>query len=300
MASPLRVGVVGTGALGRQHARIYSRLAAADPGLELAGLHDIDLEACRRVAAPLGVPALDSLEELAARTDALSVATPTATHFELASRLLAAGQHLLVEKPIARTPREAGELTRLARERGRVLQVGHVERFNPVFRTLRRVAGRPRFIEVHRLSPFPRRSTDIGVILDLMIHDIDIVLAFVDSRPVSVEGTGIAVLSRSEDIANARIRFANGCIANLTASRVSLERMRKIRVFSSAPAPAYVSLDYLRQEGHICRLAQEGPGKASLRERALGPAGTDGPLGGLLRRPAHRPGAGPHPAGRSR
>ena len=268
----VRVGVVGAGSLGSRHARIYSELAR-NGEVELAGLHDTDPEVARRVARPLGIPATGSMEELCSRTDAISLVTPTETHFDLASRLLDAGKHVLVEKPITRTPEEATRLTRKGREKGVVLQVGHVERFNPVFKSLRTIARDPRFIEVHRLSPFPRRSTDIGVVLDLMIHDLDIVLAFVDSPPVSVEGTGVSVLSAAEDIANARIRFANGCIANLTASRVSAERLRKIRVFSAGASPSYVSLDYRRQEGYICRMAREGERETSLLGRLAGLGG---------------------------
>jgi predicted dehydrogenase len=150
-----------------------------------------------------------------------------------------------------------------------VLQIGHVERFNPVFKYLESVATAPKFIETHRLSPFPARSTDIGVVLDLLIHDLDIVLAFVNSPVISVDAVGIPVLSTTEDIANARLRFANGCVANMTASRVSPERMRKIRVFSGGPVPSYISLDYRAQEGYIYRIAQEGQTPSSLWHKLL-------------------------------
>jgi predicted dehydrogenase len=164
---------------------------------------------------------------------------------------------------------EAGELVQLARERGCVLQVGHVERFNPVFKYLESVATDPRFIETHRLSPYPARSTDIGVVLDLMIHDLDIVLAFVKSPVTSVDAVGIPVLSTTEDIANARLRFASGCVANLTVSRVSPERMRKIRVFSAGPMTSYVSLDYRAQEGYIYRIARDGEEESSILKKLL-------------------------------
>jgi predicted dehydrogenase len=164
---------------------------------------------------------------------------------------------------------QAAELVELARRHDRVLQVGHVERFNPVFKYLQSVATDPRFIETHRLSPFPARSTDIGVVLDLMIHDLDIVLAFVHSPVESVDAVGIPVLSRTEDIANARIRFANGCVANLTASRVSPERMRKIRVFSAGDMTSYVSLDYRAQEGYIYRIARDDEPESSLLKKLL-------------------------------
>jgi predicted dehydrogenase len=160
-------------------------------------------------------------------------------------------------------------LVRLAQAHDCVLQVGHVERFNPVFKYLQSVATEPRFIETHRLSPFPSRSTDIGVVLDLMIHDLDVVLAFVNSPVTSVDAVGIPVLSRTEDIANARLRFANGCVANLTASRVSPEKMRKIRVFSGGAMTSYISLDYRAQEGFIYRIAREGEQESSLLKKIL-------------------------------
>jgi predicted dehydrogenase len=167
------------------------------------------------------------------------------------------------------TTEQAGILVELAREINAVLQVGHVERFNPVLAYLEKVATDPRFIEVHRLSPYPNRSTDIGVVLDLMIHDLDVLLGFVRSPVVSVEAVGIPVLSQSEDIANARLRFANGCVANLTASRVSPERMRKIRVFSGGPMPSHVSLDYRAQEGFIYRVAREDEASSSFWQKLL-------------------------------
>src|SRR5437899_3783283 len=164
---------------------------------------------------------------------------------------------------------QAAELVQLARQQRCVLQVGHVERFNPVFKYLETVATEPRFIETHRLSPYPARSTDIGVVLDLMIHDLDVVLAFVKSTVTSVDAVGIPVLSKSEDIANARLRFANGCVANLTVSRVSPEKMRKIRVFSGGRMTSYISLDYRAQEGFIYRIAQDGGAESSLFKKLL-------------------------------
>jgi predicted dehydrogenase len=195
--------------------------------------------------------------------------TPTVTHHELASKFLKAGCHVLVEKPITDEADQAAELVQLAQENDRVLQVGHVERFNPVFDYLQSVAKEPRFIETHRLSPYPARSMDIGVVLDLMIHDLDIVLAFVDSPVKEVDGVGVPVLSASEDIANARLKFENGCVANLTVSRVSPERMRKIRVFSGGETTSYVSLDYQKQEGYIYRIAADGAEESSLWQKLL-------------------------------
>src|SRR5260221_10201721 len=164
---------------------------------------------------------------------------------------------------------QASELVKLVQQHNTVLQVGHVERFNPVFNYLVTVATEPRFIEAHRLSPYPKRSTDIGVVLDLMIHDLDVVLAFVKSPVTSVDAVGIPVLSQSEDIANARLRFASGCVANLTASRISPERMRKIRVFSGPLNPCYISLDYRAQEGYIARLARDGEEESSLLKKIM-------------------------------
>ena len=268
MSSPLRVGVLGTGSLGKEHARLYAALAATGV-VEFAGIYDINPEHAARVAGKHGVRAFNSLEEIAAASDALSIVTPTTTHFELARQLLGRGRHVLVEKPMTDNTAQAAELVQLAQQRGLILQVGHVERFNPVFTYLQQVATAPRFIETHRLSPYPARSTDIGVVLDLMIHDLDVLLAFVKSPVVAVDAVGIPVLSKSEDIANARLRFGNGCVANLTASRVSPERMRKIRVFSGGVQPSYISLDYRAQEGFIYRIARDGEEESSLLKKLL-------------------------------
>jgi len=264
----IRVAVLGVGALGKEHARIYAELAAAGQ-VRLAGLHDTIPERARTLAAKYGVKAFESAEEAAAACDAVSIVTPTSTHFELARSFLRQGRHVLVEKPMTDSASQAAELVRLARQGGYVLQAGHVERFNPVFKYLQGVATAPRFIEAHRLSPYPARSTDIGVVLDLMIHDLDVVLAFVNAPVSSVDAVGIPVLSPSEDIANARLRFANGCVANLTASRISPERMRKIRVFSGAPTASYISLDYRAQEGFIYRIAHAGEEESSLLKKLL-------------------------------
>jgi predicted dehydrogenase len=253
----VKVAVLGTGSLGQHHARIYSELHAAGQ-VELTGIFDVSADTARKVAEKHRLKVFSSIAEAAAASDALNIATPTITHFEIAKSLLAQGKHVLVEKPMTANSAQAAELCELAQRKNCVLQVGHVERFNPVFQFLEKVATEPKFIECHRLSPFPARSTDIGVVLDLMIHDLDIVLAFVKLPVVSVEGVGIPVLSKSADIANARLRFANGCIANLTVSRISPERMRKIRVFSGPANPCYISLDYRVQEGFIYRIARDG------------------------------------------
>jgi predicted dehydrogenase len=264
----IRVAVLGTGSLGQNHVRIYSELAASGQ-VELAGIFDTNADTARKIAAKHNTRIFNSVAEAAAASDALNIVTPTITHFDLAKSLLQQGKHVLVEKPMTDNTAQAAELVQLAQQKNCVLQVGHVERFNPVFKYLETAAPEPRFIETHRLSPYPARSTDIGVVLDLMIHDLDVVLAFVKSPVTSVDAVGIPVLSKSEDIANARLRFANGCVANLTASRVSPERMRKIRVFSGGATPSYISLDYRTQEGFIYRIARDGEEESSILKKVL-------------------------------
>lgn len=268
MSSTIKVAVVGAGSLGKEHVRIYAELAKAGQ-VSLAGIYDTVADTAHKIAAKHGTHAFGSLAEATAASDALSLVTPTTTHFDLAKTLLQEGKHLLIEKPMTDKAAQAAELVQLAQQKKCVLQVGHVERFNPVFNYLETVATDPRFIETHRLSPYPARSTDIGVVLDLMIHDLDVVLAFVKSPVVSVDAVGIPVLSKSEDIANARLRFANGCVANLTASRISPEKMRKIRVFSGGAMTSYVSLDYRAQEGYIYRIARDGEEESSLLKKLL-------------------------------
>jgi predicted dehydrogenase len=264
----VRVSVIGTGSLGKEHVRIYSELAGAGK-VEFAGVYDTVAEAAERLALKYRVRAFGSVAEAAAASDAVSIVTPTTTHFDLAKVMLQQGRHVLLEKPMTDNAAQATELVQLAQQKHCVLQVGHVERFNPVFTYLESVATDPRFIETHRLSPYPARSTDIGVVLDLMIHDLDVVLAFVKSPVTSVDAVGIPVLSKSEDIANARLRFANGCVANMTASRVSPERMRKIRVFSGGAMTSYISLDYRAQEGFIYRIARDEEEESSLLKKLL-------------------------------
>jgi predicted dehydrogenase len=264
----IRVGVIGVGSLGKEHARLYADLAATGQ-IVLAGVYDISAGQAAKIAAKHNVPHFASLDQALAAAEAFSIVTPTNTHYELGRQFMTAGKHVLVEKPMTNNAAHAAELVQLAREKNVVLQTGHVERFNPVFAYLEKVATDPRFIETLRLSPYPNRSTDIGVVLDLMIHDLDVVLGFVRSPVVSVDAVGLPVLSQSEDIANARLRFANGCVANLTASRISPERMRKIRVFSGGETTSYVSLDYRAQEGFIYRVAREGEEESSLLKKLL-------------------------------
>lgn len=247
----LRVGVVGVGHIGKNHARLYSEL----PNAEFSAIYDTDAAKATQLGQEFGVLIATSLEDFAQRVDAASVATPTSTHFEVARSLLAAGKHLLIEKPITENPQHATELAQLAAAQQLVLQVGHVERFNPVLSALEERLTHPRFIEAHRLSPYPNRSTDIGVVLDLMIHDLEIILHLVRSPVQTIDAVGVPVLSRGEDIANARLRFEDGCVANITSSRISPERMRKIRVFQE---DAYLSLDYQTQTGEIYRRTATG------------------------------------------
>jgi len=246
-----RVGVVGVGHIGKNHARLY----AAETAAEFTAIYDTDRAVAEQRAAEFGVRAVATLEEFAEQVDAASIATPTSTHFEIGKELLTLGKHLLIEKPIADNAAHASELAELAAARGLVLQVGHVERFNPVLSALEKRLTNPRFIEAHRLSPYPNRSTDIGVVLDLMIHDLEIILHLVRSPVQTIDAVGVPVLSRGEDIANARIRFENGCVANITSSRISPEQMRKIRVFQE---DVYLSLDYHNQSGEMYRRTAEG------------------------------------------
>jgi len=244
MSRIVKVGVAGVGHMGKEHARIY----AESKGAELVGVHDSNPDTAKKIAEKYKARAFSSLEEMVEAVEAASIVTPTTTHLAIAAPFLKKGKHVLVEKPIAMDTAEARELVNLADQHGAKLAVGHVERFNPVLAALEERLGRPRFIEAHRLSPYPGRSTDIGVVMDLMIHDLEIILHLVRSPVTSVDAVGVPVLSKGEDIANARIRFANGCVANLTTSRISPEKLRKIRVFQD---DAYLSLDYMKQEGEI-------------------------------------------------
>lgn len=240
----LRAGVAGSGSMGRNHARCYSLIQE----VELAAVYDADLKRAQAVAEEFGAKAVDSLEALAEACDLASVAVPTIAHLEVGGELMRRGLHVLMEKPIAPSVEEAKQLVELAEERDRILQIGHIERFNPVMRELEAKLNQPKFIESHRLSPFPNRSIDIGVVLDLMIHDLEIILHLVKSPVASIDAVGVPVLMESEDIANARLRFENGCVANVTASRISPERLRKIRVFQD---DGYLSLDYQEQSGEM-------------------------------------------------
>src|SRR5882672_4941422 len=253
----LRVGVIGVGHIGSNHARIYAEI----PSAEFTAVYDVEPFRSRTIASKFGAASAKSLDDFIAMVDAASVATPTNTHYDVARALLASGKHVLIEKPITDNTTQATELAELATRSNLILQVGHVERFNPVLSALEKYLTHPRFIEAHRLSPYTERSTDIGVVLDLMIHDLEVILHFVRSPLWSIDAVGVPVLSRSEDIANARLRFENGCVANVTSSRISPERMRKIRVFQE---DAYLSLDYQNQTGEIYRKVGGGIERAEV------------------------------------
>jgi len=243
----LRVAVIGVGYLGRHHARIFSAL----PGAELVAVVDTNRPRAEEIAAAHGVRAFTDARELEGVVDCVTIATPTDVHHQVALPFLSGGVPVLVEKPMARTLEEADAMIAAAAASGAVLAVGHTERFNPAVAAAQAVLKGPRFIEVHRLGTFPERSLDVDVVFDLMIHDLDVVLSLVGSEVESIEAVGVPVLTGRVDIANARLRFANGCIANLTASRISRERVRKIRFFQPA---AYVSIDYSSQKLEVWRL----------------------------------------------
>ncbi len=266
----LRAGVIGVGSLGQHHARLY----ATGPHATLAGVVDADGARARQVAEKHGSRVFESAEALLRAVDLVSVAVPTSEHYQVARRCLEAGVPTLVEKPLAATVKEAQELATLARSRGVALQVGHIERFNPVLRAARPFIRRPAFIECHRLSPFGVRGTDVDVVLDLMIHDLDMVLSFNPGSIEDIRAAGVPVLTATNDIANARIEFSSGCVANLTASRVSTSRMRRMRLFQRE---AYVSVDYQTRQGIVCRRGVDASGAPTLHTDALH-GGEDEPL----------------------
>lgn len=241
----IRVAVVGAGAFGRNHARVYRQLQQEGAGVELAAIVDVDPARAAAVAREFGNPPCLSLGELRGRVDAATVAVPTLEHLKVARELMEAGIDVLIEKPLAASLGEADELIRLAEHTRRVAQVGHLERFNPAVRATVPLLTRPMFFEVHRLSVFTPRSLDIDVILDLMIHDLDIVLSFVNSPVKEIRAVGLPILTPKVDIANVRMEFESGCVANFTASRVSTERVRKLRFFQPRQ---YISIDYSRQD----------------------------------------------------
>jgi predicted dehydrogenase len=247
----IRVGVVGTGHLGNLHAKMYTQIATA----ELVGVYDADAAKAERVAAEHGTQAFGDLGKLLESVQAVNIATTTTAHYDVARQALDRGIHTFIEKPITETIDQAKTLVALADARKLALQVGHIERFNPAILALEQYKLRPLFIESHRLAQFNPRGSDVAVVLDLMIHDIDLILSLVRSRVVRVDANGVAVVSGSEDIANARLQFENGCVANVTASRISQNKMRKMRLFQN---DAYISIDFSQGLAEVFRLVDEG------------------------------------------
>jgi predicted dehydrogenase len=245
----IRVGVVGVGALGQHHARVYAGL----PDVDLVGVVDTLPGRAAEIAQPLSTRSFTDYRELFGKVDAVSIATPTTLHTVVGEDFLKEGVHVLVEKPISNSLDNADRLISAAAASGSVLQVGHLERFNPAVRALREIVKRPRFFEAHRMGLFSPRSLDIDVILDLMIHDLDIISLLCSSPPCSITAVGIAILTNRIDIANARLQFEDGCVANLTASRVSTEKIRKLRLFQKHD---YISLDYTRQDVAVYSLTR--------------------------------------------
>ncbi len=243
---PLLCGVAGVGFLGQHHARLYREV----PGAKLAGVYDVNEARANEIATTYGCPRFATLEELGDACDIVSVAVPTDRHCAISLPLLARKCHLLIEKPLCVSLAEAEQILSAARGAGVLVQVGHIEHFNPVMGFLEREVVAPRYIMAERLAPFQMRGTEVGVVLDLMIHDIGIVLELVKSPVVKIDSVGVSVLSKTEDIANARLEFANGCVANLNASRMSLKKLREIRVFQPT---GYFSFDFMNQAGHLVR-----------------------------------------------
>ncbi|MFS4417125.1 Gfo/Idh/MocA family protein [Maribacter sp. 2307ULW6-5] len=251
----LKIGVLGAGHLGK----IHLKLLEASPAYELVGFYDADAENGKEVARSLGHTFFDSLDALIDAVEVVDIVTPTLSHYDCAQRAMTKGKHVFLEKPITNTLAEAEALLRLEKKHGVKGQVGHVERFNPAFKAVKGSIDSPMFIEAHRLAEFNPRGTDVPVVLDLMIHDIDAILSVVKSKVKRINASGVAVISQSPDIANARVEFENGCVANLTASRISLKNMRKSRFFQK---DAYISVDFLEKKVEVVKMkdAPETPG----------------------------------------
>lgn len=246
----LKIGVVGAGHLGKIHIKCIKQISK----YELVGFYDTDPENAAKVSKEFNIPSYDSIDTLINESDVIDIVTPTLSHFESANSALRKFKHVFIEKPVVTTPAEALELIRIAEEANVKVQVGHVERFNPAFTAASPFIEQPLFIETHRLAQFNPRGTDVPVILDLMIHDLDIVLSIVKSGIHKVSASGVAVVSDTPDIANARIEFDNGCVANLTASRISMKNMRKTRIFQR---DAYISVDFLDKKCEIIRMSEK-------------------------------------------
>lgn len=248
----LRVGLLGVGHLGKIHLRLLKEVA----DIELVGFFDQNSRLAEEVAKEFGVKAFESIDSLIEASDALDIVTPTKAHFDCARTALKAGKHVFIEKPVTSSVEEARELLTLAEEAGTTVQIGHVERFNPAFLAASGMDIQPQFVEGHRLAMYNPRGTDVSVVHDLMIHDIDVLLSVVKSPVKEIHASGVAVVSKTPDIANARIAFENGCVANLTASRISLKNMRRIRFFQQS---AYVAIDFLEKNTEVVKLSEEMP-----------------------------------------
>lgn len=244
----LKIGVLGAGHLGKIH---LACLESLSDQIHLIGFHDPDPDRKAEVIARFGIAAFDTVEALIDAVDVVDIVTPTVNHFSCAAAALSAGKHVFIEKPITHTVQEGEALQKLAADTGLCVQVGHVERFNPALQAVAHRIQDPKFIEAHRLSPFQPRGTDVPVVLDLMIHDLDVVLSLVNAEVAEVRATGAAVLSATPDIANARIAFDNGCVANLTASRISLQKLRKMRIFQPE---TYITMDFLDKKASVMRV----------------------------------------------
>ncbi len=255
----LKAGVLGAGHLGK----IHLRLIAQSEKYELVGFYDPDGENAKKVAAEFGYHLFSSVEELVAAVDVVDIVTPTLSHYDCAKKAIESGKHIFIEKPIANTLEEAEKIVALAEKHQVKGQVGHVERFNPAFSAIKDSIKSPMFIETHRLAEFNPRGTDVPVVLDLMIHDIDIILSVVNSKVKNIHASGVSVISKSPDIANARLEFENGCVANLTASRISMKNMRKSRFFQK---DAYISVDFLEKKTEVVKMkdAPEVPSEFAL------------------------------------
>lgn len=249
----VNIGVIGVGHLGSLHSKMYDEIETAN----FVGVFDVNEGKRNEVASKYKVKAFASMDDLLRVVDAVSIATVTMTHFEVAKHVLMAGKHVLIEKPITSTLAEADELIAIAKQKNVLIQVGHIERFNPAIISLESYQMKPMFIESHRLAQFNPRGTDVAVVLDLMIHDIDIILSLVNSPVKQIDASGVAVVSDTPDIANARLQFENGCVANVTSSRISRNKMRKMRMFQSN---AYIAIDFQLGSADVFRLGNEGEG----------------------------------------
>jgi len=258
----IKCGVAGVGYLGQHHARVYHEL----PGCEFTGIYEPDDKKAKKITKKYKCERFATIEDLSQACDGVSVVVPTDKHHEVAIPLLRAGCHLLVEKPISVTLQEAEDMLAIAKDKNLVLQVGHIEHFNPVASYLQEHVNAPRYISSERLAPFNVRGSEVGVVLDLMIHDIGIILQLVRSPVCKIDSVGVCVVSQSEDIANARIEFENGCVANLNASRVSLKKLRKFRLFQPR---TYLSMDFMEQKGYLMRLVGDKPDITNIKREKI-------------------------------